>query len=340
MLRESYVASRPTPRLYMTSLEAQIIQIKSQSQEKMTGSLQPYNRNPSVEPSTGSALLADQSQASQDQSQVALPTHTNNSEILPLPVVKTDSNQPTLQIPSSSGTKLSSPTDYLQEITTQVGLSIADPTQTGTLEPPDSSLRLQSLGGTEYLDKKDNIYSASKPSRKNKHSERVFSPEYCKCGSETQSDLCAFANKVFDHLVRDIDDEDDLKTAYSVACRRKVSAEQERLILVDVLRTYAELKVYQDPESTSTKSLCNILRALASHWSGLGYVQGMNFIVASLKYHLQEEYLTFWASVYLFNLLDLHKNFSPGKLLIADIRFARTAPPLIEVRVAAQEKTP
>jgi len=102
-----------------------------------------------------------------------------------------------------------------------------------------------------------------------------------------------------------------LRKAYEGMLKMPHTPEDEKQIASDVTRTFPELKVYNTNKLEAAK-LTNVLTALAVRWPVIGYVQGMNFIVASLLYHLSEEYLAFWVFGHLVSCLQLEELYKKG----------------------------
>ena len=60
------------------------------------------------------------------------------------------------------------------------------------------------------------------------------------------------------------------------------------------------------------KALENVLNTFAKYDPQIGYVQGMNFIAASLLYHA-EEYIAFWIIVMIFEIFEMRDIYLPRK---------------------------
>jgi len=58
----------------------------------------------------------------------------------------------------------------------------------------------------------------------------------------------------------------------------------------------------------------NLLNTFAKYDPQIGYVQGMNFIAASLLYHA-EEYIAFWILVMIFEIFEMRDIYLPRKIL-------------------------
>jgi len=71
--------------------------------------------------------------------------------------------------------------------------------------------------------------------------------------------------------------------------------EAESQIEKDIGRTLADLTLWED-EGNSSNKLFNILMAYANYDNEVGYVQGMNYIVALFLFYLPEQEETvFWS---------------------------------------------
>lgn len=140
--------------------------------------------------------------------------------------------------------------------------------------------------------------------------ESVGYPEICKC-RKTFAGACEIAEDWKTYIIKRPLDLNYLKNTYNSILKRRRNNEDTIQIDKDVPRTYPELDVYL-PDTSSTRKLTNILNAVAIHFPKLGYIQGMNFIAASLIYHIQEEDLTFWVFAHLVEFLNLHELYKPG----------------------------
>ena len=104
-----------------------------------------------------------------------------------------------------------------------------------------------------------------------------------------------------------------LKERYFQILQKQRNEEDEKQIENDVTRTYPELQVYTKKGPDASK-LSNVLNAIAIQNPIIGYVQGINFIVASLMFHIKEEHLTFYVFEHLMDLLDLRELYKKGRL--------------------------
>lgn len=77
----------------------------------------------------------------------------------------------------------------------------------------------------------------------------------------------------------------------------------------DLKRTFPNDKFFQSSEAK--KTLFNVLKAYNLYDNKWGYVQGMNFIAASLVYHSSAE-IAFWLFVSLIFDYQLRENYKPG----------------------------
>lgn len=82
------------------------------------------------------------------------------------------------------------------------------------------------------------------------------------------------------------------------------------LIQLDSLRTFPE-EPYFEENSPGCQALKNVLSTFVKYDPMLGYVQGMNFITASLIWHSTEED-AFWLLVMLMEDYELRSNFLPN----------------------------
>lgn len=162
----------------------------------------------------------------------------------------------------------------------------------------------------------------------------VSYPEVCKC-RKTLGGTCEIAEDWKRFVIRRPQDESYLRNTYNSILKRARNDEDSIQIDKDVTRTYPELDVYL-PHSAATRKLTNILNAAAVHFPKFGYIQGMNFITASLIYHIQEEYLTFWVFAHLVEFLNLHELYKPGSHRLT--RFARSPAPLCSIHYSDEEK--
>jgi hypothetical protein len=80
--------------------------------------------------------------------------------------------------------------------------------------------------------------------------------------------------------------------------------EVEGLLEKDVDRTMSELKLWREETHCGNNKLFNVCKAYANYDNEVSYVQGLNYIVALMLIHMQEEETVFWCLVYLMH----HKN--------------------------------
>ena len=62
----------------------------------------------------------------------------------------------------------------------------------------------------------------------------------------------------------------------------------------DVERTMAELRLWDEDLQCGNNKLFNVLVAYANYDNEVGYVQGMNYIVALLLFYIKDEEQVFW----------------------------------------------
>jgi len=77
----------------------------------------------------------------------------------------------------------------------------------------------------------------------------------------------------------------------------------------DLTRTYTSIKFYCK-ESKGRRDLSKLLRILLLKYTGIGYVQGMNFLCAALLYHAEPEIALIFVT-YLYEeceLCDIYKD--------------------------------
>lgn len=138
----------------------------------------------------------------------------------------------------------------------------------------------------------------------------VSYPDECRCRRSPQG-TCELAESWKSFIIRRPQDEFLLRNSYSAFLRQPRKEEDVQQIEKDVMRTYPEIDIYY-PESPASRKLTSILNAVACRYPTMGYVQGMNFICASLIYHLKEEHLTFGLFAYLVEFLDLQEVYKEG----------------------------
>jgi len=91
-------------------------------------------------------------------------------------------------------------------------------------------------------------------------------------------------------------------------------------IKVDVERTYPHLNLFDCPEQVAKDDIAKILNAVANYFPALGYIQGLNFIAATLLLITHSEEDTFFIILKFldkFGLKELYqsKDFRRLKLL-------------------------
>ncbi|CAG9318891.1 unnamed protein product [Blepharisma stoltei] len=79
-------------------------------------------------------------------------------------------------------------------------------------------------------------------------------------------------------------------------------------IEMDLLRTFPDVPYFSS--EVGRESLKRVLCAVTKYNIKLGYVQGMNFLAASLLYHTSESQ-TFWMMLILLDKYELKENFKP-----------------------------
>lgn len=150
----------------------------------------------------------------------------------------------------------------------------------------------------------------------------------CTCPRSLQNpNMCVYAEKMVKYIKRSPEDEECLKRSYGIISGKPRNVDEEIQVMKDCTRTYPELMVYQDASCPDTERLARLLNSLAIHFPDLGYIQGMNIVMASLFYHIQSEHLTFWMFCYLLNYLNMEEIYKKGSSWKLTQRTARTAPP-------------
>jgi len=147
----------------------------------------------------------------------------------------------------------------------------------------------------------------------------IAKPGACSCRRGARGG-CESAEDWMEYIISGPDDELRLRSAYDAIQTRPINPDDQKQIENDSTRTFPELEIYKSGTPDS-KRLCRMLNAVAIHFHHLGYVQGMNFIMAAFYYHVQDEAMTFWLFCYLVDYLNLHKIYEKGSLL-PDPRFA------------------
>jgi hypothetical protein len=135
-------------------------------------------------------------------------------------------------------------------------------------------------------------------------------PELCKC-RRSPTGTCELAESWKEYIIKKPQDEAILKSSFHSYLRQPKKEEDVQQIEKDVMRTYPELGVYF-PESPASRRLINVLAALAVRFPEMGYVQGMNFICASLIYHLKDDHLTYGVFCYFIEFLNLQEVYKEG----------------------------
>ena len=91
---------------------------------------------------------------------------------------------------------------------------------------------------------------------------------------------------------------------------------EENQIKRDIGRTFPTQQIFQEPSGEGQQSLQRVLQAFSKYDPAIGYVQGMNFIVASFLLHCSEE-VTFWLFVSLiedYEMRDIYMDGLPGHI--------------------------
>lgn len=136
--------------------------------------------------------------------------------------------------------------------------------------------------------------------------------------------LCRYAKQWLDY----IEHKTDLPVNYAQSVilyervqRKANNLGDERQISLDIPRTFPEEPFFGNPESEGRQVLTQILNTLSKHSSSTGYLQGLNYIVASLYYHCGEV-LAFELTIRLLNdyhLKEVHMSKLPGLYLHCEI---------------------
>ena len=93
------------------------------------------------------------------------------------------------------------------------------------------------------------------------------------------------------------------QAVYERIQRKPKKPADERQIALDIPRTYPEEPFFTSGDSDARQTLTLILNTLSKHASSTGYLQGLNYIVASLFFHCGEV-LAFELTIRLLN--DYH----------------------------------
>jgi len=75
----------------------------------------------------------------------------------------------------------------------------------------------------------------------------------------------------------------------------------ESTILKDVTRTFTDLPFFVEDSEAGNNKLFNVLKAYANYDTEVSYVQGINYIVALMLLHIEDEEQVFWCLV---NLME------------------------------------
>jgi hypothetical protein len=101
----------------------------------------------------------------------------------------------------------------------------------------------------------------------------------------------------------------DPHLAYSRLLKLSKTQSVETQLLIDIPRTYSHISYFTD--SIGKNALIRILHAFSVYSPSLGYVQGMNYIAATLLWHCSEVD-AFWFLVVLLEDYELRDNFLAG----------------------------
>ena len=80
----------------------------------------------------------------------------------------------------------------------------------------------------------------------------------------------------------------------------------------DVDRTLAQLGLWGEDLFAGNNKLYNVLMAYANFDQEVGYVQGINYIVAILLFYIQDEELVFWCLYQVMNKLNMRQVYKIG----------------------------
>ena len=149
----------------------------------------------------------------------------------------------------------------------------------------------------------------------------------CTCRKRKSTNMCEYVDE---WLMLIFKGENEIfnpvhKEYYQSILLRPRKEEDEKQIENDVTRTYPELTIYSKKGGTEALKLSNVLNAIAVENPIIGYVQGINFIVASLMFHIKEEHLTYFVFSHLIQALDLKELYRKGKDVLS--RTARSSQP-------------
>lgn len=79
------------------------------------------------------------------------------------------------------------------------------------------------------------------------------------------------------------------------------NAEAETLVPRDINRTMPHFKLWTEDWKSGNNKLFNVLKAYANYDTEVGYVQGLNYIVALLLFYIPDEESVFWCLIGLMN---------------------------------------
>ena len=118
--------------------------------------------------------------------------------------------------------------------------------------------------------------------------------------------LCIYAKQWLEYIEQSTDlpvNYEQTQIVYDRVQRKQKKPADERQIALDIPRTYPEEPFFSNADSDAKQTLTLILNTLSKHASSTGYLQGLNYIVASLYYHCGEV-LAFELTIRLLN--DYH----------------------------------
>jgi len=91
---------------------------------------------------------------------------------------------------------------------------------------------------------------------------------------------------------------------YDSLVKHKNRSKYRDQIALDIQRTFPESPIFQEPDGDGQQSLSNVLNSFTVLREEVGYHQGMNFLVAILLMHMNEEN-AFWLFVQLMKKYSL-----------------------------------
>jgi Rab-GTPase-TBC domain len=103
-----------------------------------------------------------------------------------------------------------------------------------------------------------------------------------------------------------------MRNLYNQLTKCEILSDYEDQIMKDLQRTFPRCPQFKSQKGLDC--LKRVLLAFSRYDQSIGYVQGMNFIVASLLYHCSEE-IAFWIFVTLiedYELRDIFEQHLPG----------------------------